>query len=114
LQKKNAAWRGMMWGTQPSLETTDKGALLLKSENDSIGRSRWSQVLTILYRQKEFVVAGVTFRSRDALDPNAWMACDLNLLTGQGVLNGKKIPVTTASQPLSAWNEDGPPKECNR
>jgi hypothetical protein len=114
LQKKNAAWRGSMWGTQPSLHVTDKGALLLKSANDSVGRSRWSQVLTIVYRKNEFVVAGVTFNSRDTLDPKATSTCDLNLLSGQGVLNGNKIPVATPSAKLIDWNDDGPPKECNR
>ncbi|WP_210484166.1 hypothetical protein [Microvirga antarctica] len=115
VQKPDALWRGILWGTQPSLAVTDKGALLLKSGNDSVGRSRWSQVATVVYRNSEFIVAGLTFTSRDTLDPNAGGTCDLNLLTGQGKRNGKAITIPPKATRLVDWQgDDGPPKICDQ
>jgi hypothetical protein len=113
LVKKAAAWSGSMWGTRPSLETTEKGSLLIKSANTAIGRSRWSQTLTIVYRNKEFIVAGLTRESSDTLDSEAGGSCDINFLTGKGKRNGK--PVATRFPPikLADWSDEKPPKECN-
>jgi hypothetical protein len=112
LAKTGAAWKGAMWGTQPSLELSPKGSLLLKSGNDAIGRSRWSQTLTIVYRNGEFLVAGMTFDSRDTLEPKAGGHCDLNLLTGQGIRNGKALKVAAKQIRLADWSDDSRPKEC--
>ncbi len=112
LAKTGAAWKGAMWGTLPSLELNPKGSLLLKSGNDAIGRSRWSQTLTIVYRNGEFLVAGMTFDSRDTLEPKAVGHCDLNLLTGQGIRNGKTIKAASGQIKLADWSDDRRPKEC--
>lgn len=113
LAKSGAAWRGLMWGTLPSLDTNQKGSLLLKSGNDAIGRSRWSQTLTITYRNKVFTIVGITFTSRDTLSPGAGGGCDLNLLSGQGIQNGKKIKIAAKPIPLADWSDESLPKECN-
>ena len=67
--KKNAAWVGGGAGTLPSLAVSDKGSLLIKSENDAIGRDRWTETLTVVRRNGALVVAGLTFTSRDTLEP---------------------------------------------
>ncbi len=113
LVKKKAAWSGAMWGSRPTLDSNNRGALLIKSGNEAIGRSRWSQTLTVLYRNKEFVVGGVTREERDTLDPKLGGACDLNLLTGKGKRNGKPVATKFAAVKLADWSDEKPPKECS-
>jgi hypothetical protein len=112
LMKKNAAWSGAMWGARPSLETNAKGSLLIKSENTGIGRNRWSQTLTVVYRNKEFIVAGLTREAYDTLDPNASHSCDLNFLSGKGKKDGKPVDVKQGAKKLAEWSDEALPKEC--
>jgi hypothetical protein len=112
LVKESAAWIGGMWGTLPSLEASPKGSLLLRSQNDAIGRSRWSQTLTIIHRGGRFLVAGFTMTSRDTLEPNSSSSCDVNLLSGQAVRNGKKLTTASKAVELKDWSGDTWPKEC--
>ncbi len=111
LVKKNAAWSGAMWGTRPSLELSGKGSLLVKSENDAIGRGRWSQTLTIVYRSKEFIVAGLTREARDTIDLKSH-SCDLNYLSGKGVRNGKPVAIKTPAPKFADWSDEKLPEAC--
>lgn len=111
LVKKSAAWSGAMWGTQPSLETNAKGSLLIKSANDAIGRSRWSQTLTVIYRNKEFIVAGLTREARDTIDLTSH-SCDLNFLTGKGLRDGKPATVKTPAPKFADWSDETLPEAC--
>jgi hypothetical protein len=113
LMKKGAALSGSMWGTRPSLETTGKGSLLVKSANEAVGRNRWSQTLTIVYRNKEFVVAGLTREERDTLDLKAGGSCDINFLTGKGKRNGKPVETKFPATKLVDWSDEKLPKECS-
>jgi hypothetical protein len=61
IAKKNIAWRGAMWGTQPTLQTDRTGALELISGNEAIGRSRWTQKLTLAYQDGAFAIVGYTY-----------------------------------------------------
>ncbi|TDX62227.1 hypothetical protein EDE12_111134 [Methylosinus sp. sav-2] len=110
--KKNAAWNGGMAGQRPSLAVSDKGSLLIKSENDSIGRDRWSETLTVIRRNGALIVAGFTYAARDTIDPNAGGTCDLNFLAGKGTRNGKKVEIKAQTISLADWSEDKLPKEC--
>ncbi|MCC3244533.1 hypothetical protein LG047_04210 [Methylocystis sp. WRRC1] len=112
LIKKDAAWSGAMWGARPSLETNAKGSLLIKSENTGIGRDRWSQTLTVVYRNKEFIVAGLTHESYDTLDPSNTHSCDLNFLTGKGKRDGKPVDFKRPAPKLADWSDEKLPKEC--
>lgn len=111
LVKKNAAWSGAMWGTRPSLELSGKGSLLVKSANDAIGRGRWSQTLTIVYRNKEFIVAGLTREARDTIDLTSH-SCDLNYLSGKGVRDGKAVALKPPAPKLADWSDEKPPEAC--
>lgn len=113
LVKTNAAWSGAMWGTRPSLEVSDKGSLLIKSGNEAIGRSRWSQTVTVVYRDKQFIVAGLTYEWRDTFDLNANGVCDINFLTGKGMRKGKPIAVKTPVPKLADWSDQNRPDECD-
>jgi hypothetical protein len=113
LVKKGAAWNGGMWGSRPSLETNAKGSLLIKSQNSAIGRDRWTQTLTVIYRNKEFIVAGFTRESYDTLDPNSTHSCDLNFLSAKGKRDGKPVEVKTPAKKLADWSDERVPKECH-
>lgn len=112
LVKKNAAWTGGMARTRPSLAENEKGSLLIKSVNDAIGRSRWSQTLTVVYRNKSLIVAGLTHEERDTLDLQAGGSCDLNFLSGKGLRNGKRIEIRAETIALADWSDEKLPKEC--
>ncbi len=110
--KKSLVFSGAMWGQLPSLDVNGKGSLLIKSENEGVGRDRWSQVLTVVYRNKEFLIGGVAYSARDTLDPKSGGACDLNLLSGKGLRNGKPVEGKTAPIKLTDWSDEKLPKEC--
>lgn len=108
----NLVWRGAMYGQEPWLELTDHGSLRVYSENSSVGRNRWEQVLTIAYRENRFVLAGFTYTYYDTLDPDANGKCDVNLLTGRGELNGKAIKSSVRAPNVGEWTMDSRVPEC--
>jgi hypothetical protein len=110
--KKNIAWRGAMWGTQPALESTGRGSLAIISANDAIGRNRWNQKLTVVYRNKAFAVAGYTYSDRDTLEPDVSSRCDVNFLTGKGVKNDKPFKMPAKAVSLADWSDASIPQEC--
>ncbi len=84
----NLVWMGSgMAGQQPDLRMTPHGSLEVISMNEAIGRNRWNQVLTIAFRDDIFKVAGFTYSWYDTLDLENQGVCDINLLTGKGVLS---------------------------
>lgn len=116
---KAFSWAGSMWGTLPELSApAGKASLQVVSQNDAVGRDRWTQTLTLAYRNKAFVVAGYTFSSRDTLEPDAWSECDVNLLTGKGLAKSEKAPkgkafsTATRAMPVDQWTQDTTPKGC--
>ena len=112
LLKKNFVFSGLLWGTLPGLAVNGKGSLVVKAENSAIGRNKWDEALAIGWRGGDFLVLGLTYASRDGLDPRAGGNCDLNLATGKGTRNGK--PVTFAPRPVKVadWSDDSLPKDC--
>ncbi|UES50708.1 hypothetical protein [Roseibium aggregatum] len=109
---KDIVWRGGMYGQEPWMEATEHGSLKIYSENSAVGRNRWEQVLTIAYRNGVFRVAGYTYSYYDTLDPDANGQCDVNLLTGKGVLNGKNFKTSLGALPVQDWTMDTRPPEC--
>lgn len=110
--KPNLVWSGSFWGSTPSLKITAAGSLQVVSQNQAIGRYRWSKTLTIAYRNGNFVVAGYTYDSYDTLDLSAGLSCDVNLLTGSGIKNKKKFRTAKQSTKLADWTDQSLPKEC--
>ncbi len=109
---KDMVWRGGMYGQEPWMEATEHGSLKIYSENSAVGRNRWEQVLTIAYRNGVFRVAGYTYSYYDTLDPDANGQCDVNLLTGKGVLNWKNFKTSLGALPVQDWTMDTRPPEC--
>ena len=112
VHKKDVAWRGVMWGTQPWIELTPQNSLTIHSLNEAIGRNRWEQVLTVAYRNDEFMVVGYTYGARDTLDLDYNLNCDVNLLTGNGIKNGESFSTSPKAIPLASWSDDLIPENC--
>jgi len=112
LFKPGFAWMGVMWGQQPSLSVNDQGSLMIHTENTGIGRNAWNQKLTVAWRNEQFVVAGYTHDSYDRIDPDAVVNCDLNLLTGRGVKNGKAVKSPVTKVPLKDWDQTAVEEVC--
>lgn len=100
-----------------SLRIGPKGAIMVDLVND------WhppmsKETVTIVYRNKEFVVAGYTQRTssitgpENADRPEKFTTCDINFLTRKGVRNGKPIRNVGAPVKIAAW-EGGAPAECS-
>ncbi|PVB60916.1 hypothetical protein [Labrenzia sp. 011] len=109
---RDIVWRGGSYGQEPWLEATEHGSLKLYSENSAIGRDRWEQVLTIAYRGGRFVIAGYTYSHYDTLDPDNSGQCDVNLLTGKGILDGKSFRTSLKTPAVGDWTMDMGPPEC--
>jgi hypothetical protein len=104
-------------GTDASLTSTETGALKVNSENIGIGRHRWQQTLTIVKRDGRFVVAGYTYSYYDtlAVDANGEVLtgdCDVNLLTGKGIKDGRPFRTSFKRLPVSDWRAGMNPPEC--
>lgn len=108
-------WPGHMAGTRPDLAMTPGGSLQVIARNDSIGRHRWRRTLTVAFRDGRFVLAGFTHVWRDTVTPDSHGRCEVNLLTGRGVLvrGARTAPIRMppARTPLVAW-DGAPPPAC--
>ncbi|MCV9965604.1 hypothetical protein OIU34_27380 [Pararhizobium sp. BT-229] len=101
-----------MAGRAPFIAALPNGSILITSHNDSIGRDRWEQKLTVAYRNFDFVVAGYTYSSYDTLDLDNTSKCDFNVLTGKGKLNGNPVAVAGKMIFLKDWNDETGQKVC--
>jgi hypothetical protein len=115
----NSIWGSLvMYGQEPELAVLPNGSLSIVTKNESIGRNRWRQTLTIAYRNFDFVVAGYTFSAYDTIAEdgmeNETTECDLNVLTGKGKLDGRPIAVKAALITLKEWNDSIGQKACGR
>lgn len=109
----NKVWGDLIMAARaPSIAALPNGSILIESHNDSVGRNRWEQKLTIAYRNFDFVVAGYTYSSYDTLDLDNTTDCDFNVLTGKGKLNGKPVAVAGEMIFLKDWNDETGQKVC--
>ncbi len=113
---KSVVWVGGI-GQYPELAITPHGSLLIRSMNESIGRDRWHQTLTVAWRDDTFVLAGFTYSWYDTLDPEKSGTCDVNLLSGKGertkgtFLRPIEFHTKSRSGPIDMW-DGNPPTEC--
>jgi hypothetical protein len=110
---KSIIFAGPAFGQQPLLEMNRNGSsLLVRSQNESIGRTAWNQTLTITWRNSRLVVAGLTYQFQDKLETNQSGGCDVNFLSGRALRNGKPHAEKVAPLDLSAFDPDKLPKAC--
>lgn len=93
-------------GQEPSLKALDNGSLAITEQNWSVGRERWSSTATIAWRGERFVVAGYTYNSFDTLQQEEPLNCDLNLLTGRGVVNDRQVSFPASTIALGDWKSE--------
>ncbi len=86
--------------------------------NESIGRDRWHQTLTVAWRGNAFVLAGYTYEWYDTLNVSENGKCDANLLNGKGEMswgeefeNKSTFKTHSRGGPIDMWNLE-PPLEC--
>ncbi|CAN7434911.1 hypothetical protein LJR235_002766 [Pararhizobium sp. LjRoot235] len=109
----NKVWGDhIMAGRAPLIAALPNGSILITSHNDSIGRNRWEQKLTVAYRNFDFVVAGYTYSSYDTLDLDNTSECDFNVLTGKGKSSGKPIATKGEIVLLKDWSDDRGQSAC--
>lgn len=71
----------------PSLALQGEAGFVLSSEQTAVGRTPWSQSLTLVWREGSFVVAGYGYGFYDRLDLSHYGDCTVDLLTGQYTLH---------------------------
>ena len=99
-------WGGLtLYGQEPALTALPNGSFTLTTKNESVGRDRWRQTLTIAHRNNDFIVAGYTYSSYDTLDPAGGRDCDLNVLTGKGKSGGKAFAGAPLFAELKTWDD---------
>lgn len=94
---------GRIYGQEPSIRALDNGSIALTEQNFAIGRDRWKATRTIALRDGRFVVAGFTFQAWDTLQEEEPLDCDLNLLTGKGLVNGQAVSFPRQAIALEDW-----------
>jgi len=104
LRVPGAVWGGPIWGQTPGLVTGTATSFQITSEQTAVGRSPWSQSITVAWRAGAFVVAGFTHSTYDRID-NTAARCEVNLLTG-----GWEVVLTPAddSPPRRLTGQEGP------
>ncbi|MBV1868588.1 MAG: hypothetical protein KUG69_11895 [Marinosulfonomonas sp.] len=104
-------------GQIPELRVSESGSLLVNSMNIGIGRNKWQQTLTIAWRDGAFVLAGFTYDWYDGTNMQNQGSCDVNLLTGKGILSLGEAWVQTRfatnakGGPIDKWQFNYP-DEC--
>jgi hypothetical protein len=117
LSLPNSVWGNLtMYGQEPELSALANGSFTLRTKNESIGRERWQETLTIAYRNFDFIVAGYTYSSYDTIaedgGENAASDCDLNVLTGKGKSNGRPVSDKPRFVMLKDWANSIPRAAC--
>ncbi|WP_249692807.1 hypothetical protein [Stappia sp. WLB 29] len=99
---------GAAYGQEPSIKALANGSIAITTQNFAIGRDRWEHTISLAHREGRFVVAGLTFNSYDTLQEKEPLSCDLNLLTGRGVVNERKTSFAPIALQLQDWEtQDG-------
>jgi hypothetical protein len=120
---RNLVFNGWAFGQSPLLEDAN-GSLRVLAEQTGVGRTPWTETLTLAWRNGAVQVAGLTYTARDRLN-TAYMTCDVNLLTGRwetlsgvGALDtpaeesqGRAAPMAA---PVETWSVETPrPAVCD-
>jgi hypothetical protein len=105
--KSTIVARDIAWSLEPAnLTRAPNGSVLLNSSHIGVGRSPHEQTLTIAYRAGTYQVVGLTCGTWDRIEPDSSTSCDLNLLTGQGKVNGRPVRRALRAKAVTAWNWD--------
>jgi hypothetical protein len=93
-----------------SLRRNPRGSIILRSSYaaSAAGDSEtWTRVLTMQVRNGEAVVVGYAYSSGDRISGKIESSCDINLLTGSGMRDGKAIRATIKPMPARLFLDEG-------
>jgi hypothetical protein len=113
---KEEIWSGLVFGQVAQLKTVGRNSLLVSSKNESIGRNRWTQRLTIAYRKGAYRVVGFTYDYYDTLNPDNNGMCDVNYLNGKADIKINQAPSAMEHRfravSITDWSIDHVPDAC--
>ncbi len=101
----------------PAVRVLANGSVVVRATWTGIGRSPWEEHYTLAFRRGTWVVAGYTRSAWDRLDGTG-RTCDLNLLTGRGIVTDergreRRVRASLRSVPLADWRAvTDLPREC--
>ena len=108
LSVPDKVWGGRFHGHEPSIKALENGSIAITTQNSSIGREHWKHTLSLAWRNDRFLVAGLTFSFHDtSQEEHVSLICDLNLLTGKGIVNGRPTTFVPLSLTLDEWVHEG-------
>jgi len=91
--------------TNARLSVNRSGSVLISSNNQNFpSRDMWNRTLTVSLRNNYFVLSGFTLDYTDTAKGKT-LNCDLNLLTGRGIRNGFKVPLSHSAPMISRVEE---------
>lgn len=92
------------FGMGNEFDKNEAGSLIVRSYNEAMGRGRWQEDITIVFRNGALRVGGYTFTSRDTIDLDEFFKCDINALNGHGEGTNAKgdftFKVNPAAKPI--------------
>ncbi len=93
---------------QPKLSLNKKNSLVLAQNNENVGAGNWYWYEKIIfsYRNKQLIISGYTYESWNRLSPDTRMDCDMNLLNGTIVANGKKYKLQPKEYPVPLIDDE--------
>lgn len=107
LSVPDKVWGSRFHGHEPSIRALENGSIAITTQNSSIGREHWTHTISLAYRNGRFLVAGLTFSSHDTRQEDEELICDLNLLTGRGIINDRPTTFRPLSLTLEEWSDEG-------
>lgn len=102
------AFTGGMWGQIPWLEFDDSGALLVFSENMSVGRNRWQEMVVIERRAQGFFITEYGYNAYDTLNLDNSLDCAIDYENATVTLNGTLLHIDERMTlvPLKNWGPE--------
>jgi hypothetical protein len=117
-----AVYAGSWSGQSPGLNPLTDNSFSITTEQIGIGRTPWMAQVTVAYRDGIYMVAGYTYDFYDRIDPAHTGSCEVNLLTGDYVVDVQRsdgtpnTSIQARSQrtafPLTELIEGFTPAEC--
>jgi hypothetical protein len=113
---KEPIWSGFVAGQYAQLHSKGRNNLVVTSSNQSIGRNRWTQTLTIAHRENAYRVVGFSYEFYDTLNQDNNGRCDVNYLnrTAEIRMDVSLIAMEHAfgPEPITEWSFDNVPDAC--
>ncbi|QXT41277.1 hypothetical protein [Gymnodinialimonas ceratoperidinii] len=124
---RGVVFSGPFDGQRPSLEAAADGTLLLHSEQFAVGRTPWTESLSIREHDGELSIIASAFSMLDRPAGGA-LSCDVDFVTGAWRVQAERTDSETgavtqtwdqsgaaaiAPSPIGGWSDEPPIEQCN-